>query len=194
MAEEFRFAGQPQKVIADQLIGSLGRLVAGPETTEPAGDDRAMGLDFDAVLAVKVERAAAHQLRKEPEKQFHLPAVLVDQTDDLGRQVQQVGGDPRDAVAVGTGGTTAILAAAGVRRAGDAHHADRLIGLGFLFALGELHPLVAQVTCRAIGVRPWSRVQNLGRTIIPQAANIAAVHRLDLLPFALIGLNNESLA
>jgi hypothetical protein len=188
MAQEFRFAGQPQEVIADHLIRSLRRLAAGPEAEEHAGDDRTIGLEFDAVLAAKVKMAAAQHLLEEPEEPFHLPAVLVDQTDDLGRHVQQVGGDPQDAVAACTGGTTTILAAAGVRRTGDAHQADRMIGLGFLFAVGERHQLVAQDTCRAIGVRQRSRFQNLGRTVIPHAANLAAVHRVDFVEQRELGI------
>ena len=92
----------------------IHRLAAGPEAEEHAGDDRATGLEFDAVLAVKVKMAAAQHLLEEPDEPFHFLAVLVDQTDDLGRHVQQVGGDPLDAVAACTGGTTTILAAAGV--------------------------------------------------------------------------------
>ena len=44
VVQEFRFAGQPQEEIADQIVSSLRRLAAGPEAEDHAGDDRAMGM------------------------------------------------------------------------------------------------------------------------------------------------------
>ena len=61
-AQEFRFAGQPQDEIADQIVGSLRRLAAGPEAEEHAGDDRAMGThdseSQESRSTLRVERVA----------------------------------------------------------------------------------------------------------------------------------------
>ena len=119
----------------------IRRLAAGLEAEEHTGDDRAIGLEFDAALAVKVKMSAAQHRLEEPEEKFNLSATLVNQSDDLGGHVQQVRGNPQGAVDASTGRTTAVLAAAGVRRTGDAHHADRMIGSGLLFAYGGIAPV-----------------------------------------------------
>ena len=62
--QEFRFAGQPQEEIADQIVGLLRRLAAGAEAEEQAGDDRAMGThdsESRATLSTRrVERRRGH--------------------------------------------------------------------------------------------------------------------------------------
>ena len=49
--------------------------------------------------AVAQQVPAAQHVLEEPEEDFDRPAVAVDQGDDLGRHVEQVGGDPQHAVA-----------------------------------------------------------------------------------------------
>ena len=54
--------GPAQHVEAEHLVRALGWFAARPEGDHQAGDDRAVGLDFDAVLVVAQQVAAAQQV------------------------------------------------------------------------------------------------------------------------------------
>ena len=56
---EFLDRGPVHQVEAEHLVRAFGRFAAGPEGDQQAGDDRTVGLDFDAVLAVTEQVAAA---------------------------------------------------------------------------------------------------------------------------------------
>ena len=51
VGQQFLFAGQAAEVEADHLVGPQRRLAARPEADQQAGDDRAVGLNLDAVLS-----------------------------------------------------------------------------------------------------------------------------------------------
>ena len=59
VALQFVDHGPAQHLIAEHLVRPLGRLAAGPEGDQQAGDDRAVGLNLDAVLIVTQQVAAA---------------------------------------------------------------------------------------------------------------------------------------
>ena len=58
MRQQFRLRGQAAEVEADHLVRPQRRLATGPEADEQTGDDRTVGLNFDAVLAVAEPRRA----------------------------------------------------------------------------------------------------------------------------------------
>ena len=66
--QQLVLARQAEEVIAEHLVGPLGRFPAGPQAQQHAGDDRAVSLQLDSVLAVEVEMPAAEDLFEESEE------------------------------------------------------------------------------------------------------------------------------
>ena len=84
---------------SEHLLRSQGRLFAGPQTDQHARNDRAVGLDLDALSRSAEQMPAAENLLEEAEEDFDRPAVVVHQRDHLGREGEPVGGDAKGAVA-----------------------------------------------------------------------------------------------
>ena len=59
---EFLDGGPALHDVAEHFVRAFGRLAAGPEGDQQAGDDRAVGLNLDAVLAVTQQVAAAESM------------------------------------------------------------------------------------------------------------------------------------
>ena len=53
VSQQFLFVGQAAEVEAEHLKGPLGRLVAGPQTDEQAGDDCQVDLNRNSILAMR---------------------------------------------------------------------------------------------------------------------------------------------
>ena len=107
MGQQFIFVGPAHQVVAQHLVRALGRLAAGPEVDQQTGDDRAVRLNLDPVRVMAQQMPSAQQVLERAEEDLDLPAVFVDQRDDFGGDVQQVGHDPQQAVAVHAGGAAA---------------------------------------------------------------------------------------
>ena len=70
MSDELFFACQAREVVADHLERPLGRFASGPKIDQEASDDRAVALNFNAVLVVADQMGAAQELFEETEKYF----------------------------------------------------------------------------------------------------------------------------
>ena len=91
--EQLLLAGQTGEIETDHLIRSQRRLLAGPQGDQQAGDDGQVGLDLDAVFTVTDQMPTAQDMFEESEQDFDGPTMFIDQGDDIGRHVQDVGGD-----------------------------------------------------------------------------------------------------
>ena len=109
---EFRFAGKAAEEMTKHFERSLGRLSAGPNIDQQASDHCAVALNGDAVGAVADQVRAAQKLFEETEEYFNYPALQVDQRNDFGGHIEQVGNNPQDSIAAGGGaGETSTIAA-----------------------------------------------------------------------------------
>jgi hypothetical protein len=109
-------------------------------------------LQLDAVLVVEEEVPASQQLLEEAEEQFDRPAVLIDQRDDLGRDIQQVRGDPQLTIAGRAGASAFGFASFDVRFGLDDHQADLVVGAGvFLGRFSQLDDRVPDHTGGPVG-------------------------------------------
>ena len=77
MGFDFVGAGPAQPVEAEHFVRPLRRLAAGPEGQHQADDDRAVGLDLDAVPVVAQQVAAAQQMLELSEEDLDGPTVGV---------------------------------------------------------------------------------------------------------------------
>src|ERR1700728_578284 len=93
---EFRDADE---IPADHFVGAQGRLPAGPQADQHARDDRTIGLDFNAMPRAAQQVPTAQDLLQEAKEDLDGPAVMIEQSDDLGWHVQQVGGNAEGAIA-----------------------------------------------------------------------------------------------
>ena len=91
--QKLLFAGQAGEIETDHLIRSQRRLFTGPQGAQQTSDDRQVGLDFDAVFTVTDQMATAQDMLEEPEEDLDGPTMFIDQGDDIGWHVQDVGGD-----------------------------------------------------------------------------------------------------
>ena len=62
MGQQFVFVGPAHEVIAQHLVRAFGRLAAGPEVDQQAGDDRTIGLNLDPVRVLTQQMPAAQQV------------------------------------------------------------------------------------------------------------------------------------
>ena len=90
------------EIETDHFVGPLGRLAAGPEADQHAGDDGTIGLNLNAVLLTAQQTPAAEDMFEESEKYLNGPSPGVNQGNDLGGDIQQFGGDSQDPVAART--------------------------------------------------------------------------------------------
>ncbi len=95
--------GPAQQGEAEHLVRPFRGLAARPEGDHQAGDDRAVGLNLDAVLVVAQQVAAAQQMFELAEKDLDGPTVGIEKCDDFGGDIEQVRGNPQDAVAIDAG-------------------------------------------------------------------------------------------
>lgn len=72
-------------------------------------NDGTVDLQFDAILAVKVEMLATQQVFQESKEDLDRPSPRAEQGDDLGGNVQQVRSDAQDTVAVDARGAPRYL-------------------------------------------------------------------------------------
>src|SRR5260221_8303848 len=97
--------------------------------------------------------AAAQHVLEKAKEDLNRPAMNIDEGDDLGRHVKQIGGDPQDPVASGPRRAPFVFAAAGVLTDLNSHEADRMIGPGVsLFVPAECYELVAEHIQRAVSI------------------------------------------
>ena len=75
VCEQLVFAGQAAETEADHLIRSQRRFAARPEADQHAGDDRAVGLNLDAVFVVAQEVTATQDMFEKSEKNFNSPPM-----------------------------------------------------------------------------------------------------------------------
>jgi len=61
-------------MVADHLVGSFGRLAAGPERNEHAGDNGHVHLYIDAVLLGTDQMSTAQNMLEESKERFDGPA------------------------------------------------------------------------------------------------------------------------
>ena len=61
MGQQFVFVGPTDQVVAQHLVRAFGRLAAGPEVDQQAGDDRAVRLNLDPVRVMAQSAAADRQ-------------------------------------------------------------------------------------------------------------------------------------
>src|SRR6266446_253048 len=124
------FAGHAHEVKGQHFHRALGRLGAGPEVDQQAGDDRAVHLDHDSLRLAADQVPASQNLLEEAEKDLDGVAIEVDQGDDLGRHLQQIGGD-HDRSAIARSGILSLAAAAFLVLLGlDDDEADGMIRPG----------------------------------------------------------------
>ena len=62
--------------MAEHLVRAKRRLAARPETDQHAGNNRAIRLDLDAVLAVAEQVPATQQVFEKSEEDFTLPSIM----------------------------------------------------------------------------------------------------------------------
>ena len=94
---------------------------------------------------------ATQQVLEKPEEDFNRPSFRIDQPDDFGRWVEQVGGDPQHTVAVGPRGAAFVFAPAGMWRTLHAHQPNLVIRTRVGFAmLADEDDLIAENTSRSI--------------------------------------------
>ena len=65
MSQQFLFVGHAADVPADQFVRPQGWLTARPQTDQHAGDNRALHLNFDAVLRMAQQVAASEHMHEE---------------------------------------------------------------------------------------------------------------------------------
>ena len=89
-----QFVGRRQaaEVELQHFPGSLGRLLAGPQADEQAGDDAQVDLDGDAVLAGGQQMLATEDALEPAEEQLDGPAVAVAQSNQFGVEVEAIAG------------------------------------------------------------------------------------------------------
>jgi hypothetical protein len=90
------FAGHAREEKVQHFQGSLGRLLAGPQADEQAGDDAQVQLDRDAVLAGGEQVATTQDALEPTKEQFHRPAVAVTQGHVFRVQIQTVRGQEQN--------------------------------------------------------------------------------------------------
>ena|SRR5271154_2103179 len=88
MSQQFVFVGQADEVVADHLISAQGRLAAHREADEHAGNNRQIGLDFDAAPVVTEQMPTAKHMLEEAEEELDGEAVLIQQSDDFRWRIQ----------------------------------------------------------------------------------------------------------
>ena len=67
MGQQFVCISPAHQVVAQHLVGPFGRLAAGPEVDQQAGDDRAVRLKLDPVRMMAQEVPAAQQVLERAE-------------------------------------------------------------------------------------------------------------------------------
>ncbi len=100
MGHQLIFVRQTAEVETDHFVSSLRRLATGPQCDQHARDDRAVGLNLDAVLVVAQQMPTAQHVFEEPEEDFNGPAIGVDQSNRFGGNIEQVRRDAKDPVTV----------------------------------------------------------------------------------------------
>jgi|GEM_PF-1876247 len=75
VSHQFRFTGKAAEVETDHFKRALRRLAARPQCNQHAGDDRAVGLNLDAVLFVAQQVFASQHLLEKSEKDFNRPSI-----------------------------------------------------------------------------------------------------------------------
>jgi len=76
MGQQLVFARQAAEIVTDHFIRPLRRLTTCPQADQHAGDDSAVGLNFDAGLAMAQKVAAAQNLFEKSEEDFNLPIII----------------------------------------------------------------------------------------------------------------------
>ena len=89
-------------------------------------------MNLDAVLVSAEQVTAAEHVLEEAKEDLDRPAMRENQRDDLRWNIQQIGRDTQDAVAVHAAGATAIPAACCMRIAFHANHTDGMVHTAFV--------------------------------------------------------------
>ena len=183
VSHQLLFVRQATEVETDHFAGSLGRLTTGPQSDQHAGDDRAVRLKLDAVLVVAEQMPTPRHVFEKPKETLNRPAFGVNQSNRLGRNIEQVGGDTKDAVAVDATGTPASCVGIG----SDTDHANRVIQLTARLTVWKRNHFVTD-DCAPSGVLvTLLLLDGVPDTVVSQTAHKAAVG-VDIL------LNNRNFA
>src|SRR5262245_61177298 len=118
---------------------------------------------------------AAEDMLEEAEEDLDRPAVDVNQGNGFRRYVEQIGGDPQQAVAGLPGRVAAILAATGVRADPYGDQANLVIRTRLGLAVQpDLDALVSDDVQRAVGIGQRPRFEHLVVAVVAQSADVAA--------------------
>ena len=100
VTEQLLLIGHAAEVPADHFVRPQSRFASRPQTDQHTGNDRTVRLNFDAILRMAQQVAAAQHVLEEAEENLDCPAIVVQQSNDFRRHICQVGSDPKDAVTV----------------------------------------------------------------------------------------------
>ena len=89
------FVAPAHQKVADLFIRPQRRLAAIPKADVQAGDDRAVGLKLNGFPAVADEIPTAQHLFERAKENLERPAVVIQQRDALGVDIQQIPGQPQ---------------------------------------------------------------------------------------------------
>ncbi len=96
---------------------------------------------------------AAKQMLEVAKEDLDLPAIVIHQRNDFGWNVEHVGHDSKEAIAVLTCGATSVSTFGFVRLRFDHNQTNRMIGPDVGILAAEYNHLVRQHTRISIGVR-----------------------------------------
>lgn len=135
--EDFLDGNQPADGQAHEAVVVAAGAAAGFDGHQQRGDDGDVDLEGHALLGLAEKMLEADHALEPAEEQFDLPAMLVDQGDDLGRQVGAVGQQLQRAIRlVGVGDADAAQGLV-QRRATDAPaDADEIVAEHAGFEVG----------------------------------------------------------
>ena len=139
---------------------------------------------------VRQEVATSQDVLEEAEEELDRPSMFVNICNNLGRHVQQVGGDPQDAVAGRPGRPSLATARLLVRFRLHQDHPHRLVGpRGGLVRGPQLHHDVAEHARPPRRLRHRSFLDDfLEVAVIADAADVAAADFDDLVPQGELGV------
>ena len=88
VGQEFLLISPAYQVIADHFVRPQGRLASCGQTDQHTGDDRAVGLNLNALGVVTQEMPASQDMLEEAKKELDRVTVKVEQGDDFCRHIQ----------------------------------------------------------------------------------------------------------
>jgi hypothetical protein len=93
VGQQFVFISHAGEVPAEHLIGAQRWLSPRPQGNQHTGDDRRLGLQFDAVLAITQQMPTTQHMLEKAKEDFDHPTMFEDQRDHIGFKIEPVGCD-----------------------------------------------------------------------------------------------------